>query len=76
MAMPCCSQHQSTECHEICAAPAGNINATLPQLTGELQTVATISPVVLLPQRSAVHVLPCFAPSTENLLTRIHVLLI
>jgi hypothetical protein len=77
MAMPCCSQHRTTNCHEICATPTGNISsATMPQFAGEIQAVATVTSVVPVPHLIATHIQPTFAPSTENLLTRIHVLLI
>jgi hypothetical protein len=74
MAMPCCSQHPSTNCREICSTPTGVINSTtVPQLVVEFQTVAIVSSVVPV-QLLATHIQPAFAPSTENLLTRIHVL--
>jgi hypothetical protein len=76
MAMPCCSQHRSTNCHEICATPAANIsNATTPS-PAEQEHSGALS-VFLLSQ----HVLDVqpefhFAPSSNNLLIRIHLLLI
>jgi hypothetical protein len=48
----------------------------VPQFAGEFQTVATVSSVVQVPQALVAHVQLTFAPSTENLLKRIHVLLI
>lgn len=74
MAMPCCRQHQSTTCQEICAAPAANLgNTVLPAGEG-LATIATISPV-FSPLNSAPSPIPFLpAPSTENLLERIHLL--
>jgi hypothetical protein len=77
IAMPCCSQHPSTNCHEICATPTGNISsAAVPQFAGEFQTVATVSSVIPVPRFLTAHVQLALVPSTENLLTRIHVLLI
>ena len=77
MNMPCCAQHRSTTCHEICAAPAGNVNsAAVPQLAGDFQAVATIPRVLPAPHIIATHVQSMFVPSAENLLMRIHVLLI
>jgi hypothetical protein len=77
MNMPCCAQHQSTTCQEICAAPTGNINnAAVSQLTGELQGVSTVPPMFPLQHVSAAQIQSTFARSSENLLTRIHVLLI
>src|SRR5579872_4867746 len=77
MNMPCCAQHHSTSCHELCATPTANISsATVPQVTVDFQAIATI--VSVLPTRHpiAVHIQPAFAPSSENLLARIHVLLL
>jgi hypothetical protein len=77
MAMPCCSQHRSTNCYEICATPTGNVSsAAAPQFAGEFQTIATVSSVVPVPQFPVAHVQLNFAPSAENLLRRIHLLLI
>ena len=77
MNMPCCAQHHSTACHEVCAAPTGNgSNATVPQLASDLQPAVTVLPVLPAPPRVAAHVQPTFTPSAENLLMRIHVLLI
>ena len=74
--MPCCSQHRNANCHEMCSAPLGSpSNVAMPQVAAEFQTVSTGTPVAFAP-RSPVHALPAFIPSTENLLTRIHVLLI
>ena len=74
MAMPCCRQHQSTTCHEICAAPAANLGNTGVPAGDGLETTATIDRVflVLNSAPSPIPFLP--APSTENLLERIHLL--
>ena len=75
MNMPCCSQHRSSNCHEICATPTGNIsNATVPPPSGDLDAAATLEPMVAAPSVISIHVRPAFAPSAESLLTRIHVL--
>jgi hypothetical protein len=77
MNMPCCAQHRSTNCHEICAAPTGNINnGIMPQLAGDLEAVAIVHPIVVVPHLIATRVQPAFSQSAENLLRRIHVLLI
>lgn len=77
MNMPCCAQHHNTTCHEICAAPTGNINrAAVPQLPIDLQSVVTARPVLPVPRIIAAHIQPTFKPSAEDLLMRIHVLLI
>ncbi|PWU11317.1 MAG: hypothetical protein C5B51_02930 [Terriglobia bacterium] len=77
MNMPCCAQHSSTNCHEICVAPTGNVsNATGPQFAGVLQPVATIRQVLPILRVIAAHIQPTFALSAENLLLRIHVLLL
>jgi hypothetical protein len=77
MNMPCCAQHQSPNCHEICAAPIGNVNnATAPQFAYDLRTVATVRPVLAIPQIVPTKLQPTFAPSAENLLMRIQVLLL
>lgn len=77
MNMPCCSQHHSTTCHEVCAAPTGNIaGATVPQFFDDLQVVATVSPVIPAPHFVTSEIRYEFAPPAENLLTRIHVLLL
>jgi hypothetical protein len=76
MDIPCCAQHHNSTCHEICAAPTGNINnATVPQITNDVQG-ASIVPPVLPPQHVIARIQPRFARSSEKLLTRIHVLLI
>lgn len=77
MNMPCCALHHNTNCHEICAAPAGNIgSATVPQFAGDFQAVATVRPVVPVSRASVLPIRYEFAGSTECLLMRIHVLLI
>ena len=78
MNMPCCAQHHNTTCHEICGGPPGNISsAPVPQVAGDLEAVvATARPVTPAPYVVVVHVQPAFAPLAENLLMRIHVLLI
>ena len=77
MNMPCCAQHQSTTCHEICASPTRNVNsATVLPFAGGLQALATVRPVLAIPQAITAHIEPMFAPSAENLLMRIHVLLL
>jgi hypothetical protein len=77
MNMPCCSEHRSTNCHEICATPTGNINsATVPQFSSEIQAVATLCPTLPVPHLVARQIQPSLAASSENLLRRIHVLLI
>ena len=77
MNMLCCAQHHRTACHEICAAPASNVgNATLPQLASDLQSAVTVLPALPAPPRVAAYVQPTFTPSAEDLLMRIHVLLI
>ena len=75
MTMPCCSQHRPTNCHQICATPTGNISsAGTPQFSGEIQAVAAVSPALSAPDFVAQQVRPLFAPSSQNLLSRIHVL--
>ena len=77
MNMPCCSQHPSTNCHEICATPTGNTdNAIVPQFSSEIQAVATLCPTLSVPHPAARKIQPSLAPPSENLLRRIHVLLI
>jgi len=77
MNMPCCSEHRSTNCHEICAPPTGNISsATVPQFSSEIQAVATLNPTLSIPHLVARQIQPSLATSSENLLLRIHVLLI
>jgi hypothetical protein len=77
MTMPCCAQHRNRTCHDICATPTGNIsNATVPQVVDDFQAVAAIRPVVPVPQFHPLQIRYEFAPSSENLLTRIHVLLL
>ena len=78
MNMPCCAQHHNTTCHEICAAPTGNISdATVPQVAGDFEAVvATTRPVLPVPYVVAVYIQSTFVALAENLLTRIHVLLI
>lgn len=77
MNMPCCAQHRSTTCHEICATPTASMNnATVPQVAGETQVTATIAPVVPTPHFISHPIRYEFAPPSESLLARIHVLLI
>jgi hypothetical protein len=77
MNMPCCAQHHSTTCHETCAAPSGNItNGTVPQVSADIQAVATAVPPVLTPPLSSHSIRYEFAPTSDNLLTCIHVLLL
>ena len=77
MNMPCCAQHYSTTCHQICAAPAGNVNtAAGPELTGDLQAVATVRPVLPIPDFIPAKLQSTSARSAENLLMRIQVLLL
>ena len=77
MNMPCCAQHHNTTCHEICA-PTGNIsNATMPQVAGDFEAIVPATwPVLPVPHVVAAYMQPAFVALAENLLTRIHVLLI
>ena len=76
MKMPCCSE-RSTNCRAIRATPTGNANsATVPQFSSEIQAFATLCPALSVPHLAAPQIRPYFAPSSENLLRRIHVLLI
>lgn len=77
MAMPCCSQQGGANCHEICAAPTGNLNAAaVPEFAANFQAVSTTTLVVPVPPLIAARIQSTFTPSSENLLRRIHVLLI
>jgi hypothetical protein len=54
-----------------------NINsATAPQFSSEIQAVATLCPTLPIPHLAARQIQPSLAPSSENLLRRIHILLI
>ena len=76
MNMPCCSE-RSTNCRAIRATPTGNTNsATVPQFSSEIQAVATLCPTLPVPHLVARQIQPSLAASSENLLRRIHVLLI
>ena len=77
MNMPCCAQHHSATCHEICAAPIANVNnAMVPQFAGDSQALPTVRPLLPIPQVVTAHIEPSFAPSAGNLLMRIHILLL
>jgi hypothetical protein len=74
--MPCCSQHGAA-CDQICAAPDSNPNAAVvSQVSGEIQAFATVTFVPPPPRSISPQIRSTYAPSSENLLARIHVLLI
>jgi hypothetical protein len=77
ISMPCCAQEHSTNCHEICAIPTADVNGvTAPQFAGHMQMIVTLRPVLPAAHVIPTHINPTSAPSAQNLLMRIHVLLI
>jgi hypothetical protein len=75
MNMPCCFQHASNKCHEICTTPTANVSS--PPATDFSVTAHTATAVVLTlpaPRVISGQITREFAVPSENLLTRIHVL--
>ena len=77
MNMPCCAQHHNTNCHEICVAPTANIStATAPEIPVGIQPSTTMPTAPFIPQFTSPRLGYESAPPVENLLARIHVLLL
>ena len=77
MNMPCCARHAGVNCHEVCAPPTGNVNsATLPQTGADSPAVLIVRPILPVTRVVTGHIPLPGVPSAENLLMRLHVLLI
>src|SRR5689334_19676147 len=78
MSMPCCAHHQQTTCHTVCASTPATVTPVIIPQPPSAVAGPPVAAVMLLPVAHPVdgHYAPTPSLAPENLLSRLHVLLI